>query len=99
MLREVIVKIRLKRINTQEGVTVEILLDSEATGSVISLEFTRKQNFKFKKIERLIYIRNIDSSFNKKGPIEHMVEVNIYFQGYKKRMEMLQTLFSLYFHN
>ena len=42
MLREVIVKIGLKRINTQEGVTVEILLDSGAIGLVISLEFVRK---------------------------------------------------------
>ena len=41
-----------------------------------------------KKIERLIYIRNVDSSFNKKGPIEQMVEVNIYYQGHRKRIEI-----------
>ena len=42
MLREVIVKIGFKRIDMQERVTVEILLDSSATKLVISLEFARK---------------------------------------------------------
>ena len=31
-MREVIVKIRLERLDTQEGITVEALLDSSATG-------------------------------------------------------------------
>jgi len=43
MLREVIVKIELERIDTQEGVTVEALLYSGVMGLVISLEFARKQ--------------------------------------------------------
>jgi len=46
MLREVIVKIGLARINTQEGVIVEALLDSEATGLVMSSEFAKRQEFK-----------------------------------------------------
>ena len=36
ILREVMVKIRLKRIDIQEGVTVKALLDSRATGLVMS---------------------------------------------------------------
>jgi len=67
---------------------VKVLLDSGVIGLVISLEFARKQGFKLKKIERPIYIRNVDGSFNKKGPIEYMVEVNIYYQGHKERMEI-----------
>jgi len=43
MLRELIVKIKLERIDTQEGITLETLLDSRATGLVMSSEFTRKQ--------------------------------------------------------
>ena len=43
MLRKVIVKIGLERINTYEEVIVEVLLDSGVTGLVMSLEFTRKQ--------------------------------------------------------
>jgi len=42
MLRKVMVKIRLERINMQEGIIVAILLDSEAISLVISSEFTRK---------------------------------------------------------
>ena len=67
---------------------VEVLLDSGVIGLVISLEFARKQEFKLKKIERPIYMRNVDGSFNKKGPIEYMVEVNIYYQGHKERIEI-----------
>jgi len=73
------VKIGLERIDIQEGIIVETLLDSRAIGLVMSLEFTRKQGFKLKKIERPIYMQNIDSSFNKKRPIKYMVETNIYY--------------------
>ena len=64
------------------------MLDSGAIRLVISLEFSRKQRFKLKKIQRPIYIRNVDETFNKEGPIEHTVEINIYYQGYRERMEI-----------
>ena len=35
-------KIGLERIDTQEGIIVEVLLDSRAMGLVMSLEFARK---------------------------------------------------------
>ena len=41
--------IGLERINMQEGVIVEALLDSEETELVISLEFARKREFRLKK--------------------------------------------------
>ena len=66
MLREVTVKIGLERIDMQEEVMVEALLDSGATELVMSLEFSRKQRFKLKKIERPIYMRNVDRTLNKK---------------------------------
>ena len=88
MLREITIKIGLERIDTQEGVIIEVLLDSGMTGLVMSSEFARRQRFKLKKIERPIYIRNIDGFFNKKGPIEYTVEVNIYYQGHWKRTEI-----------
>jgi len=87
-LREVTVKIGLERIDMQERVTVEALLDSGATGLVISSEFARKQGFKLKKLERLMNVRNVDGSLNKEGPIEHTVEVNIYYQGHRERTEI-----------
>ena len=33
-------------------------------------------------------MRNVDSSFNKEGLIEHMVEVNIYYQEHKEKKEI-----------
>jgi len=82
------VKISLERVDIQEEVTVEALLDSEVIELVMSSEFARKQRFKLKKIERPIYVKNVNSSFNKKGLIKHMVEVNIYYQGHRERMEI-----------
>ena len=87
-LREVTVKIGLERIDTQEGVTVEALLDSGATGLVMSSEFAKKQRFKLKKLERPVNVRNVDRSFNKGGLIENTVEVKIYYQGHRERMEI-----------
>ena len=88
MLREVTVKIGLERIDTQEEVTVEVLLDSGATELVMSSEFTKKQRFKLKKIKNPIYIRNVNETFNKERPIENMVEVNIYYQRHRERTEI-----------
>jgi len=87
-LREVTVKIGLERLDMQEGITVEALLDSGATRLVMSSEFAKKQGFKLKKLERPMNVRNVDKSLNKEGPIEHTVEVNIHYQGHKERTEI-----------
>ena len=42
LLREVMVKISLERVDIQKEVTVEVLLDSSVMGLVMSSEFTRK---------------------------------------------------------
>ena len=88
MLREVIIKIRLERLDMQKGITVEALLDSRATGLVMSLEFMREKGFKLKKLERPIQVRNVDGSFNREGPIENTVEVNVYYKGHVEKMEI-----------
>jgi len=88
MLREVTVKIGLERIDTQERITVETLLDSGATGLVMSSEFAKKQCFKLKKLERPMQVRNVDGSFNREGPIENTVEVNIYYKEHTERTEI-----------
>ena len=56
MLREVIVKISFERIDIQEGVTVEVLLDSSIMELIISPEFARKQKFKLKKKQKDPYM-------------------------------------------
>jgi len=88
MLREVTVKIGLEKIDIQKRVTVKALLDSRAIELVMSLEFARKQEFKLKQIEKFIYVRNVDGSFDKKKLIEYMVKVNIYYQRYKERIKI-----------
>ena len=82
ILREVMVKIGL------EGITVKTLLDSRATGLVMSSEFAKKQGFKLKKLERLMNVRNVNRSLNKEEPIENTVEVNIYYQRHRERTEI-----------
>jgi len=42
ILREVIVKIGLEKIDIQKGITVEALLNSGVVGLVLSSELTRK---------------------------------------------------------
>ena len=78
LLREITVKIGLERIDIQEGVIVEALLNSSVTGLVMSSEFARKQEFRLKKIDRSIYVRNVDGSFNQEELIEH-----IYYNTHK----------------
>ena len=67
---------------------MEVLLDSRATGLVMSSEFAKRQGFKLKKLERPMNVRNMDGLLNKEGSIEHTVKVNIYFKGHKERMEI-----------
>ena len=83
-LREVVVKIGLKQ-EEEEGVVTETLLDNGATELVMSKEFARKHRFKRTKLERLIYVRNVDSMLNYVGPIKDTVEVKIFFKGHKER--------------
>ena len=85
MLREVVVKIGLKQEEDEEGVVTEALLDSGATGLVISEEFARRHKFKRMKLERPVYVRNVDSMLNYVGPIVDIVEVEIFFKGHKER--------------
>ena len=67
---------------------MEALLDSGATGIVMSSEFARKQEFKLKKLERPMQVRNVDGMLNKEGLIENMVEVNLYYRGHVERTEI-----------
>ena len=82
LLREVTVKIELKRIDMQKEIIVKTLLDSGVAGLV------GKQEFKLKKIERPIYMRNVDGMFNKEGLIQNTVEINIFYKKYRERTEI-----------
>ena len=88
LLREVMVKIGLKQEEEEEVVT-EALLDSGATGLVISEEFARRHKFKRIKLERLVYIRNMDGMLNYVGPIIDTVEVEIFFKEHKELIDVI----------
>ena len=79
------VKIGLKQEEEEEGVVIEALLDSGVMGLVISEEFVRKHKFKRTKLERPVYVRNVDGTLNYVGPIVDTVEVEIFFKEHKER--------------
>jgi len=84
LLREVVVKIGLKQEEDKEGVVTEALLDSRVTGLMMSEEFARRHKFKRTKLERPVYVRNVDGMLNYAGPIVDTVEVEIFFKRYKE---------------
>ena len=81
-------KIGLKQEKEEEGIVVEVLLDSEATRLVMSEEFARRHKFRRIKLERLIYLRNVNGTLNYIGPIVDTVEVEIFFKEHKERMSI-----------
>ena len=81
-------KIELKQEEEEEGVVTEALLDSGATGLVMSKEFARRHKFKRTKLERPVYVRNVDGMLNYAGPIVDTIEVEIFFTGHKERISI-----------
>jgi len=84
-LREVMVKIGLKQEEEEEGIVVDALLDSGVTELVMSKEFARKYRFRRTKLEKPIYVRNMDGTLNYVGLIVDTVEIEIFFKGHKER--------------
>ena len=85
LLREVTVKIGLKQEEEEEEVVTEVLLDSGVTELVMSEEFARRHKFRRTKLERLVYMGNVDGMLNYARPIVDTVEVEIFFKGHKER--------------
>jgi len=54
----------------------------------MSLELTRKNKFKKKKLDRPIYVRNVDDIFNHEGLIKHTVEAELFYRRHKERTEI-----------
>ena len=84
VLREVTVKIGLKQEEEEEGIVMETLLNSGATGLVMSEEFARRHRFKRTKLEKPVYVRNVDSTLNYAGPIMDTVEVEIFLEDIRR---------------
>jgi len=87
-LREVIVKIGLKQEEEKEEIVVKALLDSRAMRLVMSKEFARKYKFRRTKLEKPIYIKNIDRMLNYVRPIIDTMEIDLVFKEHKKRISV-----------
>jgi len=75
-LRKVIVKIGLKQ-KEEEGIATEVLLDNRATELVMSKEFVGKHRFRRMELEKPLYMRNVNSTFNHVGPMVEVEEKDI----------------------
>jgi len=88
MLREVWLSIGIEKIDTHEGITVKVLLDSGTMGMFMDKRTVAKHGFKLQKLERPIAIRNMDGTNNSGGAITHQVECNVFYKGHIERMRM-----------
>ena len=61
------------------------LLDNGAIGLVMSEEYAKKYRFRRIKLERLIYMRNVNRTLNYTEPMVNTVEVEIFFKRHKER--------------
>jgi len=78
-------KVGLEKVDTHEGVTVDALLDSGATGLFMNKNFVEKNGFRMEKLERPVKVMNVDRTHNKGGDITHEVTCNIYYKGHRER--------------
>ena len=74
--------------DTHEGITIKVLLDSGATGMFMNKRMAARHGFKLQKLKRLIIVRNMNRTNNSKEAIMHQVECNVYYKGHVERMRM-----------
>ena len=70
----------------REGITIKVLLDSGTTGMFMDTKIAAKYGFRLQKLERLVVVKNVDSTNNNTRVITHQVEVNIYYKNHIERM-------------
>ena len=80
--------IGVEKIDMHEGIMIKVLLDSGAMGMFMDRQTVARHGFKLQKLERLIAIRNVDSTNNSRGTITHQVECNVFYKGHMERMRI-----------
>ena len=88
MLRKVQLNIEIKKIDMYEGITVEVLLDSNLTEMFINKKIVVKYEFRLQKLKRLVTVKNMNRTNNSRGAITHQVEVNVYYKGYIEKIRI-----------
>jgi len=87
-LREVWLKVGLKKLENHEEVAVKALLDSGVTDLFMNMTFAKKKGFKMEKLKKPLLVRNVDGIINVGGAITHQVECNMFFKGHIERARM-----------
>jgi len=88
MLKEVWLDIRIERMDTHEGITIKVLLDSSTMGMFIDRKTAAKYGFRLQKLERLVRVKNVNGTYNSGEAITHEVEVNVYYKSHVERMRI-----------
>jgi len=88
MLREVWLNIGVKKVDTHKSVIVRALLDSSMTGMFINRKMAAKHGFRLQKLDRLVMVRNVNSTNNSTEVIIYQVEVNMYYKNHIERVRM-----------
>jgi len=63
--------IGVEKVNIHEGITVKVLLDSGVTGIFMDKKMAARYGFRLQKLERLVTVRNVDSTNNSGKAITH----------------------------
>ena len=87
-LREVWMNVGIEKVDTHEGRTVRVLLDSGATGLFMSKGLAQKEGYKLMKLDRPLQVKNVDGTGNSGGAITHEVEVNMFYKGHVEQVRM-----------
>ena len=88
MLREVWLNIGVEKVDTHKSVIVRALLDSSMTGMFINRKMAAKHGFRLQKLDRLVIVRNVNSTNNSTEVIIYQVEVNMYYKNHIERVRM-----------
>ena len=80
--------IGVEKVNIHKGIIVKVLLDSSITEIFIDKKMAARHRFRLQKLERLVTVRNIDSTNNSGRAITHQIEVNIYYKNHIKRIRI-----------
>ena len=76
--------IQIQTTDTGELFELQALLDSGASGLFINLEFVKAKQINTCQLTRPIPVNNVDRSLNKRGPIQEVVELVLWYNRHHK---------------
>ena len=88
ILRKVQLNVGVEKLDTYEGITIKVLLDSSAIGMFMDKRIAARHGFKLQKLERPIMVRNVNGTNNSGGAITYQIEANVYYKGHIERIRM-----------